>query len=189
MKRVPNPRRRQVFASELIHTRRCTMVATVYPDSSPFTLALPQVGCVALAAVQVTPGLRMRRVRQTGQGKGYSGNGRSLLAPRPDPALAAVQTPPARGITGQGNGQRRVSPFSSVFPPPDRPHGPGHVQAPGRGARREHLSQFPAPRPASQSWLRPGPGLGIRPRIQTGTRPRIQTGTRLRHGDSSGAPI
>jgi hypothetical protein len=69
------------------------MVAAVYLASSTLTLAQPQTGHAALAAVQVSPGLRTSWVRQTGQWQGYRALGGPGTPPEPVTDLTAVQDP------------------------------------------------------------------------------------------------
>jgi hypothetical protein len=185
-------RRRQTF-------QEIQMVATVYTDSSPLALALPQVGHAALAAVQVTPGLGTRMGMPNRTTTGLWGNGRFLsgpeVGPGPDccsgaPGLGNVPSqkgacPRSRGA-GQSYGQR-VSPFFHLgtFPPPGRTRSPGCVQAPGlgnlspfKGIRRERLSHsFPSPGRTRNPGCVQAPGLGTCPRSR---------GPVLAQGDPSG---
>jgi hypothetical protein len=73
------------------------MVATVYPDSSPLALALPQVGHAALAAVQVTPGLGTRMGMPNRTTAGRWGNGRFLSGPEVGPGPDCCSGAPGLG--------------------------------------------------------------------------------------------
>jgi hypothetical protein len=145
------------------------MVATVYPDSSPLALALPQVGHAALAAVQVTPGLGTRMGMPNRATAGLWGNGRFLFGPEVGPGpdccsgAPGLGNAPAQRGPGKAMGNVSLLFFTLTFPPPGRTHSPDCVQAPGLGSRRERLSHgFPPPGRTRSPGHAQAPGLGIR---------------------------
>ncbi len=128
------------------------MVAAVYPASSTLTLAQPQTGPVALAAVQVAPGLGTIWVLQTGQWQGYRALGGPGTLPEPVTDLTAVQDPRHwawarlwatlyfQGVPARSDSQSWLRSESRLEPngdtrrtvalPPDRTRSPGNARLP-----------------------------------------------------------
>jgi hypothetical protein len=119
------------------------MIATIYPDNSPFALAHPQAGHAALAAVQVYPrfgdslGIPNRiKTRLSGNGwflptLGTGALGLTAVQASPvrgRPPCTGIKSPTHRGIAGQGNGQQC---FSAFLASPAPQTGPAVLATPG----------------------------------------------------------